>query len=390
MKISFRLKELLEKHHDLERGIIKRISEATSLERHQVAAVLSNRVKYVSMDTLAAVCQYLIERHRIDRADLPGKLFRIEPERFSALVANRKFVELCVGMWAERKKKKPVRPDEHHTTDTSPLRNGRGPKRRWVMASDSYLQGILLHELFGLGNESHPEFLEQRLVSAFTREVGLDDIRDEAESVYRDFCARAEDRGLICLGSVKSNVAIEAVIAEAFGAEPFASQDGVKRLKDRSCPFFLRYRDDDAQPPSCHGGLELARSKPSVQPGIYYETANGWTCCPSSTEEDAALVFYVYHVPLARLEMVMGGFSGRATHCLASSLRGITGKLWPPTYDTSELQVGAFVIRFKFANSAAQPDDDSDTEWMYRPLKTEVVALEEKVLKQKLERKQKK
>ena len=385
MKISFRLKELLEKHHDLERGIIKRISNATSLERHQVAAVLNNKAKYVSMDTLAAVCEYLIEHHHVNRADLPGKLFRFEPERFSTLVANRKFVELCIGMWTERKR--PGKTASQSTATTGAEKNGRVPRRRWVMASDSYLQGILLHELFGLGNESHPEFVEQRLVSAFTGEVGLEEVKQEAESVYDEFRRRLEDRGLICLGSVKSNVVIEAVVAGAFGAEPFTSQDGVRRLKDRSCPFFLRYRDDDLQPPSCHGGRQLARSKESVQPGIYYEAANGWTCCPSNKNQDAALVFYAYHVPLARLEMVMGGFSGRATHCLASNLRSITGRLWPPTYDTNELQVGAFVVRFEFGDSAARPEDPSDTEWMYRPSTTEVISLERKVLARKLERK---
>ena len=382
MKISFRLQELLREHHDLERGVIKRIAEATSLERHQVAAVLGNKAKYISLDTLAGVCQYLIERHGVDRAELPGKLFRIEPEQFSALVANRKYVELCTGTWTERK-----RPPKAESRGAGPRKDARLPTRRWVMASDSYLQGILLHELFALEHERHPEFVEQRLVSAYAGQVGLEKIKREAASVCREFRDRIEDRALVCLGSVKSNVVIEAVIADAFGAEPFVSQDGVKRLKDRRCPFFLRYRDDDAQPPSCHGGLQLARSKQSAQPGIYYEAAGGWKCCPSSREEDAALVFYVYHVPLGRLEMVMGGFSGRATHCLASSLRAIAGRLWPPSYDTSELQVGAFIVRFEFSDADAQFEDNRDTESMYRATKTQVIPLEAKVLRQKLERK---
>ena len=388
MKISFRLQELLDEHHDLSRGTIKRIAKATSLERHQVAAVLGNRAKYVSMETLAALCQYLIEHHGMDRADLPGKLFRIEPDGFSALVANRKLVELCIGMRTE--KKKPVKTDSPSTEITGLKKNGGVLRRRWVMAADSYLQGILLHELFGQGSEKHPELLEQRLVSAFTPELDLEEIRREAESVRRGFLKRAEDRGLICLGSVKSNVVIEAVVAAAFHARPFASQDGVRRPKDRSCPFFLRYRDDDAQPPSCHGGLRLARSKESAQPGIHFETAGGWTCCPSNPQEDAALVFYVYHVPRARLEMVIGGFSGRATHCLASGLRGITGQLWPPSYDTGELQVGAFIVRFEFAGSGSEPADGFDPEWMFRPSATEVIPLEEKVLSQKVQKKQRK
>src|SRR3989304_41429 len=201
MKISFRLQELLEEHRDLSRGTTKRIAKATSLERHQVAAVLGNRAKYVSMETLAALCQYLIEHHGVDRADLPGKLFRIEPDRFSALVANRKLVELCIGMRTE--KKKPVKPASPATEITGLKKNGGVLRRRWVMAADSYLQGILLHELFGQGSEKHPELLEQRLVSAFTPELDLEEIRREAESVRRGFLKRAEDRGLICLGSVK-------------------------------------------------------------------------------------------------------------------------------------------------------------------------------------------
>jgi hypothetical protein len=386
MKISFRLKELLDEHHDLGRGTIKRIAQATTLERHQVASVLGNKAKYVSMETLAAVCGYLIEHHGIKRAELPGKLFRVEPERFSALVADRKFVELCIGTWTE--KQRPAAKTARPAKRNRPA-DGRFPPRRWVMASDSYLQGNLLHELFALGNENRPEYVDQRLVSAYTEQIPLEKLKQEAERVYRRFRDRVKDRGLICLGSVKSNVVIETLIAEAFGAEPFVSQDGVKRLKDRSCPFFFRYRQDDVQPPSCHGGVNLGGARKRTQPGIYYETAGGWRLCPSNEREDVALVFYVYHVPLGRLEMVLGGFSGRATHCLASSLRAITGKLWPPSYRGDEQQVGAFLIRFEFADSDAPTDDQPDDGWMYYPSTVEVIPLGEKALKPRLQRKPK-
>jgi hypothetical protein len=387
MRISFRLQELLKEHHVLERGVIKRIAEAASLERHQVAAVLSNKAKYVSMDTLAAVCQYLIEHHNVDRAQLPGALFRIEPERFSALMAERTFVELCIGTWIE-KKARPAEAESEEARYRRPPANGKFPRRRWVMASDSYLQGILMHELFAQGNTRHPDSVEQRLVSAYTSDVALEDLKQEAESMYHRFQDRADERALVCLGSVKSNVVIEAVVAGCFHTTTFSSQDGVKRPKDRSCPFFFRYRDDDAQPPSCHGGLRLARSKETPQPGIHYETAAGWTCAPCSRHEDAALVFYAYHVPAGRVEMVLGGFSGRATHCLAAGLPGLVSRLWPPTYDTSELQVGAFVVRFQFGDSTQEPEaDELGPGWKYHPTMAKVVPLEANVLKQKLEQK---
>jgi hypothetical protein len=228
--------------------------------------------------------------------------------------------------------------------------------------------------------------VEQRLVSAYTEDVALDEIAREAQSVHQAFRDRPENRGLVCVGSVKSNVVIEQVIAHAFGARPFVSQDDARRLKDRACPFFLRYRDDDAQPPSCHAGLQLARSKPTPQPGIYYDTTAGWECCPSNEREDPALVFYVYHVPQGRLEMVLGGFSGRATHCLALRLPRIVGRLWPPSYDTGELQVGAFVVRFRFDDSDDAPKEDGDTESLYRPTDTQVVPLDARVLKQRIGR----
>src|SRR3990172_1750144 len=133
MKISFRLQELLDEHHDLSRGTIKRIAKATSLERHQVAAVLGNRAKYVSMETLAALCQYLIEHHGMDRADLPGKLFRIEPDGFSPLVANPKLVELCIGMGAE--KKKPLKNDSPATQNNRLKKKGGVLRRRLVVGA---------------------------------------------------------------------------------------------------------------------------------------------------------------------------------------------------------------------------------------------------------------
>ncbi len=377
MRISFRLAELLQQQEGLERGIIKRIAEATSLERHQVAAVMNNRAKYVSLGTLAALCEYLIEHHQVDRADLPGVLFRIEPEEFSALASDRKYVELCVGMWTDKRSP---------GADGGAGAFGSGVRRRWMMASDSYLLGNLLHELFRLGNQRRPERLQQRLVSAFVGLKSLEAIAAEARAVHREFREKKENCGLICLGSVKSNVVIEPVVAGAFGAEPFVPQDDVERPDDRRCPFFFRYRDDDVQPPSCHGGLRLARGEAVSAPGIYVQTAHGWEAHPCDDRRDAALVFYTYHVPVARLEMVIGGFSGRATHCLASGLRAVTRKLWPPPYDNGALQVGAFAIRFEFEPGAGDALSGADADWISRPSRTQIIPLEAEVLRRKIER----
>src|SRR4030067_186421 len=61
----------------------------------------------------------------------------------------------------------PWRPRPPATDTPGVKKNGGVLRRLRVMAADSYLQGILLHELFGQGSEKLPELLEQHLVSPF-------------------------------------------------------------------------------------------------------------------------------------------------------------------------------------------------------------------------------
>lgn len=374
MKISFRLAELLEERQDLGRGVIKRICSRTSLERHQVAAILNNNAKYVSLQTLAGICKYLVERHHVDPAQLPGLLFRIEPEEFSALLASRPHLEIALGIRTES------------AAEAGEEAGRRGPRRQWVMAADSYLHGVLLHELAGLrreGLQAPVQFMEQRLVPAFDAQWETAQVLREAQAFYDGFKQVRGDKAMVALGSVKSNIAVEMVFARAFGAEPFVSQDDVAQPQMRSCPIFFRYRDDDPAPPSCHGGLRLARGHEVSQPGIYYETADGqWQCCPSDEEHDVALVFYVYHLTLGRLEMVMGGFSGHGTLCLAAGLRHLTDRLWPPVYSRDDLMLGAFLVRFRLHEPGAEAAPAGDEP--YSPAETEVIRLDEAVVARRL------
>src|SRR5262249_45998327 len=82
MKLNFRLKEILDEHRVNRRGIIKNITDHTSLERHQVATLMANKTRYLSLDTLAQICDYLIKHHRVNPQDLPGLLFGKEPDSF--------------------------------------------------------------------------------------------------------------------------------------------------------------------------------------------------------------------------------------------------------------------------------------------------------------------
>ena len=351
MRYSFRLAELLGHSPDPRRrpGTIKSIVEHTGLDRHQVAALLKNEVKYIPLMALSRLCDYLIENGHCAADQLPGALFNVEPENFWEILARRKRVELCLGV---------RRPDNSDSLDGA-----------WVVASDSVLLGELLNGLSTLGGTAkyqgaggelpekhvppppHPEQMQQTLVWSPGQDT-FAEFTAQARETYDTFAETSGDRGLVCLGSTKSNAVVELILAQAFGAEAFQSQDELVERPDlRAVPFFLRYRNDDPHPPSCGAGLKLCQSSKDLAPGIYYETADGsWDCCDwEPNSRDAAFVFYIHRESQGRLEMALGGFSGRASRLLAKFLATRAQELWPPVYQGHGMQIGAYIVQFSFS-----------------------------------------
>ena len=356
MRYSFRLAEVVNHVPDPRRrpGTIKAICDHTGLDRHQVAALLKNEVKYVPLDALSKLCSYLIERGFAKAEELPGRLFGVEPEHFWELFARRKRLELCVGVRSG---------DVANSLDDA-----------WVVASDSLLLGVLLKgatTLGGIGRapavgveppgpilpaaRPHPEYLNQSLVWS-PGQASLEICHRMARNTYQAFCDTAGDKALVCLGSIKSNPVMELLIASTFGCEPFVSQDELPAGTRRSCPIFFRYRESDPKPASCCGGERAARGSASSKPGIYYETASGkWECCPwDPTEHDAGFVFYVHRESQGRMEMALGGFSGRATRFLARLLAQHGEEFWRPVYEDEGIQIGAFVVKFALSDQAGK------------------------------------
>jgi len=184
--------------------------------------------------------------------------------------------------------------------------------------------------------------------------------RAKAQEVYKSFSDTRGDKALVCLGSTKSNPVVELVISHAFACDPFVSQDDVNEPGARRCPFFLRYRDNDPQPPSLFGGKRLARSSKKLKPGIYYETEQGnWEQANAKGDPTfVGFVFYVHRESLGRLEIAMGGFSGKATRALADMLSKRADAFWPPACRESGIEIGAFIIEFQEADDeGAQATD---------------------------------
>ncbi len=363
MRYEFRLAELLGHTPDRRKrpGTIKAIVEYTGLDRHQVASLLKNEAKYIPLDALSRLCDYLVEHGHASAEELPGALFAVKPEHFWELLARRRKLEICVGV---------RRPDGDDTPETA-----------WVVASDAVLMGEVLNGVTTLGGTdklartqsesrelpTHPELLKQTLVWSPGHEAA-DEAVERARFVHEEFTSSAGDKAMVCLGSVKSNPVVEMVIADSFHATPFASEDNVEKASDRSCPFFLRYRDSDPHPPCVSAGMRLSKTEPAAEPGIYYERADGtWAYAGG---QDTAFVFYIYRESLGRLEMVLSGFSGRATRLLARTLSSRSEEFWPPVYQENYLQVGAYIVQYQAASEATDPNDILRTDIIGTPTVT--------------------
>jgi hypothetical protein len=354
MRYAFRLAELLGHTPDRRKrpGTIKAIVEYTGLDRHQVAALLKNEAKYIPLEALSRLCDYLIEHGYATAEDLPGALFAVRPENFWELLARRRRVEICVGV------RRPADDDSSN--------------QAWIVASDAVLAGELLNGVSTLGGTAkavskgtgpgelppHPESIRQTLVWS-PQTMGEEEVQQRSRQVFDEFAGTGGDKALICLGSVKSNPVVELVLASAFRCEPFESHDQVAKANQRPCPFFLRYRDQDPHPPSMCSGLQLSQSEKADRPGLYYELADGsWTYAGGDTgDRDAALVFYVYQESLGRLEMVLSGFSGRATRLLARTLAHRAEDFWPPIFRQNYLHVGAFIVQYDAPEGEEQPHE---------------------------------
>ena len=376
MQYSFRLAELLGHIPDPKKrpGTVKAIVEYTGLDRHQVSALLKNEVKYIPLKALSRLCDYLVEHGYANADQLPGALFAEESENFWEILARRQRIEICCGI------------RRFHD-------DGDGPHGAWLVASDSLLMGELLNGISSLGGTSkmndsepipHPELLQQSLVWSPSEEDQAEVFRRSAE-VYDAFTQFSSDRGLIGLGSVKSNPVVEHIMATTFGCEPFKDQSSVAAGVERSCPFMLRYRDSDLKPESCMAGTQLSKSELSQTPGIMYEKEDGtWDMVRWNEEtEDAAMVFYIHREALGRLEMVVGGFSGRATRMLARTLASRGEDFWPPVYTGHGVQVGAFAIQFSFTTPKQKKHDILLTE---QPSNVKITPLDHHVIARRLEK----
>ena len=93
----------------------------------------------------------------------------------------------------------------------------------------------------------------------------------------------------------------------------------------------------------------MSKNSKETDAGIYFEGEDGkWQHCSSNDpKQEVAFVFYIHRESQGRLEMVLGGFSGRATRLLARALGTRAQDFWPPQFEKHGIQIGAFIVQFE-------------------------------------------
>lgn len=345
MRISIRLASLFDDPH--KRGLISQITEETGIERHTVAALLNNSAKYVSIEKLANLCDYLV-RHKIcPIEELPAALFGRDAEQFWELLAQQQHQEYFLG--------------RHIRSDR--------PDSLSVLASDSRLQAVLLStttridltpsnqrsDRGGAGFNrtfyynfhfvaSPPEELPDEGANSpweKTRQLSIDH--------YLERRSQTGAKALLSLGSMQVNPLTEFQLARAFSTEPFVSQEQVTSPQRRKVPFFFSYRESEPQLTSCLGGRRLSQRGNPLAPGIYYEVPGGqWECCPCDASHDAAFLCYAHYPHEDLVEIACGGYSSRGTDCLATKLVEVASQMGAPQFESDNLRLGLYLIAFSW------------------------------------------
>jgi len=370
--LAIQLEKLLQKHLPGKCwGVNQRIHEATGLSRAKIRALRKNAAKTISIDTLQRIVSYLVSECHVSPAELLGTFFGVQPSgfwtMFTSSTSERFKVQICQG----------VRNDPNTAEPT------------WVNACDAYLSATFIRHLVANDGRRQPD-LEQVLLRAYSgqqhKKDGQQHKKDvfaESRSFYKGFRRDTGSRALVCIGSMKSLPLGECLLAQVFGATAFKPQTNVQRPGQRAIPVFFRYRGNDPQPPSAFGGREFSLAATNGRAGVAYEIdGEHWGFCPISETEDAGMVYYVYRPTKETVELVLAGFSGRATACIALGLPELASQLWPPLYKQSDLMVGAFILRYEFPPPTAHQSDSRLIP--VEPSATEVIPLSGDVLARRL------
>ncbi len=374
MKLEWRLKQLLEKHHLYRHGVETQIAKDCGLHRHTIGKFLRNQVQNPRIEVLEKICSWLIEKG-VPADNLPGALFGVRSSELWRAIGQSEKIFIFLGEYHLRGKMTTV-------PQASPPVS--------ISRHDSVVSSKIIHFLFSETGLRDIRPVVKVLYVPFSYTPGQYDedvggLQEDKERARRIFKRMREnsrnETSTILIGSQRVNYLVEYMVADLFNCKPFATP-----TKEPEVPFYLCYRKFDRLIPSCFGG-------PGNPPGKIGDTLHGTYYLDENFEwqffewqrkkNDAGIVIVVREAD--NVEMAAFGFSGRATNAIGNALLQKSEQFWPET-DSKDCntivlgkrEVGVYICQVAFSEEGKNVQD-----WAYESFENDVVnviSLSHKVL----------
>jgi len=374
MKLEWRLKQLLEKHHLYRHGVETQIAKDCGLHRHTIGKFLRNQVQNPRIEVLEKICSWLIEKG-VPADNLPGALFGVRSSELWRAIGQSEKISIFLGEYHLRGKMTTV------PQASPPVSMSR---------HDSVVSSKIIHFLFSETGLRDIRPVVKVLYVPFSYTPGQYDedvggLQEDKERARRIFKRMREnsrnETSTILIGSQRVNYLVEYMVADLFNCKPFATP-----TKEPEVPFYLCYRKFDRLIPSCFGG-------PGNPPGKIGDTLHGTYYLDENFEwqflewqrkkNDAGIVIVVREAD--NVEMAAFGFSGRATNAIGNALLEKSEQFWPETDSkdcnaivVGKREVGVYICQVTFSEEGKNVQD-----WAYESFENDVVnviSLSHKVL----------
>ncbi len=370
MKIDIRLKRLLQDHGLDRHGVAQSMATDLNLHRHTIGKLYRNQSENPSLEVLGQICEWLIAKG-VPAGELPHGLFGARPPALWHAIAQAGKVTIYLG---------------ERCQSASPV-----PATRWVAGSDASVVFEFVRYLSspeGSG-DVRPGVDIRHIPFRYSKQGKQmkQPFEQDVNHAINLFQAMQERRSNpILVGSQKVNYLVELYVADIFGQIAFQPS----RRVNPAIPFYVKYRPEDLDLPSCFGGQSSPPGgKKAMPPGICYLDADGkWVECPWEFDvRDAAVVLIRRDPGTARMELVVFGFSGRGTIIAGERLVRDHQHFWftpesdeegpPPARDHANREVAVFICRFSY------PDGAFDTEVSPHPVTDlEVIRIDNDMLQE--------
>jgi hypothetical protein len=220
----------------------------------------------------------------------------------------------------------------------------------WVSRRDSTVQARFVEKLSMPSEvDASPivvtEYVPFRYLPKGKRDAEKELARDQrrAKQIFTRVKDSFATTGTVFLGSPRSNLLSELLVADLFRTRPFRPVPGRPRV-----PFFLTYRNKDRVVSSCFGGYRNPpRRTGKLVPGVHYLDADGqWVACPWRREKEDAAVIIVIYQPHISVQLAILGFTSWGTEAIGRRLLLDAAPFWEKPLAWRGRRIGVYVCRF--------------------------------------------